>query len=290
MRKTIEKELKDIPFELRTLRLEKANQETENRGLFNKKITLIESIAALEKEQNIEKEKHRRLVARNVTEAAKAKKREEGYAMTEAGLGSRDKLLKSKEESYAERVISLEKDRATFERSEASSKKRQVDFKKEKEAFSQEKAQHQKNLDAFEAGKKDASTRASNIEKREEAITKNESVTIANLDKAKSLKGIAEEGDKELKEKERAFAEKERKFESEKAELAKEKEALDLDKENLKKEQTKIEAGNRSLDRAYDVLEQQRKEDRVKRLRVEKLIREKDITKELKALEKSLKK
>ncbi len=290
MGKTIEKELKDIPFELRTLRLEKGNQETENRGLFNKKVALLESITDLGKEQAIEKEKHKKLVAINVAEGAKAKKREEGYAVRESELDARDGDIMSKEEAHADNVAELERDKATLEQSRTTFKKKQVDFNDDKKVFGQEKIEHQKNVDVLEVEKKDVNTRSSIIGKKEEVTTKNENDTITNLDKAKELKVLAEEGNKKLKEKEKAFAEKERLFDLKKVTSEKEKQDFALEKEEFKKGQDRVKAKDESLDRAYGVLNQAKREDRVKRLRVEKLIREHGIEKEIKDLEKSLKK
>ncbi len=288
--KNVEKELKGIPIELRNLRLKKADQERKNQQVFNEKIALIKEITALKGEQATEKENHRKLVVKNVAEEAKSKVRENGYVVREKGLDDRDKAIGLKEDAHTDNVATLEKNKVNFEQNKTNFKKEKATFKEEKSVFSQEKVQHQENVEILEVERKKVASWSEGQKKARESANKSHELAIQLVDDAKEMKVLVEKGNKKLEEDKKVHAENVRMFNLKETEHEKEKKAFDSEKEDLKKDQEKVRARSEGLNRGYDELDKKAKEDRVKRLRVEKLIREKGIEKELKQLEKDLKK
>lgn len=291
MAKTIkdyEKEIKGIPFELRTLRLQKVDLGNEINQVFNSKIALIKEIGKLKRNIEVEEKGYQELLDKN-RKVKKSVQEEEGK------LDERKRVIR-KDLANVEDMRSevLEAEKANGNTAEGLKKRENKlrenisDFSKEKSVFAETEKQFKQEKIDFEKEKKATLFESSNLNARKKIITKNEDNAIVNLDEAKRLKGFVEEKIKELEKDKIGQSQKEKKVEAEKKQLEKNKEDFEADKEELKKKEEKLDARKQSLNRAYDDLKVKEDEVEVTKLRVNKIVRDKNIGEELKKLQKEL--
>lgn len=288
MAKDFEKEMKDIPIEVRNLRNKKLEAQKELSQVFNSKMKLLEEINSLKKEKAKEQREHEPLVAKNneVRKSIKEVERKD-IARRDAlrkDMASIENTRKQQEETAKEQAV----EGLSIQKRELNLKNKKVDGAVKEKAIESKKRKYEILCNDTEKEKGEYTKLSEGVKVKLAGITDKENEAIGNLDKSKEIKQEYENKLEALKQ-DRVASDRDKSiFKLNEKKLDDDRARLKIQQDTLKKDQEALDKRGKSIDAGYVELGKQEDAFEVKRLRVEKIIREKGIAKELKELQDTL--
>jgi len=284
----MQKEIDRLKAELTGLNIKLANSKIELKKVEKGKVATVRDIADLQKERDVlSQDVHKiRAKLKDADDKAKVIKLEAKNSLDEA----------NKEKGYLEQEAGKVNDLAT------STEKGNETLLKAKAQFKQDRIALGVRENSLEAGKRNLKDEEKKIEADKKAV---EATTLALQNRSKELDKASEEVEKErarLKAIEKSFVDKRieqeeregkiqdsvNKLNKENLALLKREQDVKCDEENKKEEYDKIELQKKGIKNTEEELERKKDEIEITRLRVEKIIRDKNIKAELKKLQKEL--
>jgi hypothetical protein len=272
----IEKEIKAIPLDLRNLRAKKAEVEKEIKGLFNQKIALLEEIAELKNEVLILKTPVDDL--KKETEEAKAEfaKVKAEIAAEKSGIEKSRLSLVAQMDQTKAGMVDVDKARHELKRAvellkvnSLKAREAELELKKGQESLSYDIVDFDKRVVAFDKKEEDSLQKSFEYSFgcRKELERKVEEAKQLNLDLSSKLKVLDVKNQRN-------------------DELTRELKTKIQSTEDLS-----LQYGSmiEKLNRDSADLEKREIEVKIRELRVTKLIKDKEVKKELETLEKSTK-
>ena len=283
-----EQDIKNLPIEVRNLITKKVDLESACNREFNRKIGIIKDTELLRGQATILRDKNKKLATAN-TELEKINKK---YI---ADLTAERRATEKETKKLIEVTDSIDRKRELLEKDSQKIIREKESFKEEKKAFQKEKSNIELLEKTLEKAIFDAEKEKGNFKKLTEGLqkqvqdnTKKESEIFATLDRAKKAQDKAGERLKKLDEENEKLDLREKRLGSIDKALNERSEDLDRKERENDDDSKKNEVDKLSIIRHKDAQDKRDKEIEIKRLRVEKLVREKGVAKELKDLEKSL--
>lgn len=284
----LKKEIVELETKARNARNKNLDAQKETGRLHRDKVQIIKDTTALKRMQEEERERFNKLSKKATDKELKFNKSESERNADRDALDKKEKDLKLLQDDLNDNDKNIEKRFATVRTREEKLVNEKADFANEKITFAKEVAEHEKEYAEFDKKNKARSAENANLEARKKTMTQNENEAIVTLDKAKEIKekwqiklDLVKLGQETLDKDREAFARKE-------AQYNKDREQLTLDQEAVTKAEEANDRRKAGLQRGSEELDKQKDEVKLSRLKVEKLIREKGIKKELEKLERDL--
>ncbi len=289
-KKQIEQDIKDLEIQLRNGRLKKQNLESETSQLFNQKVKLLkdnhESKRTAEKQSKVLKD-----IQKKTSEIIKKNKVEENSLNqqkkdVEKTIKKNERILQdtdsAKDKNDNDKHINLLAERSLKART------KQLGF--DKANLSNNEIHFDKMMLKLTKAEVKLNDNEKIIDEKLKLIeTKLEEADVT-LSKVHELKKTVEDKISGYENAKLVLAEYDQILNSKDASLSERESELDLKVERHQEAKNALTAKENTLARSYGDLETQKDEVKVLELRVRKIIRQNNIGKELKALEKDLKK
>lgn len=289
-KQTLERDIKSLEVRLRGDRLKRQNLESETTQLFNQKIKLKEDIIGLETAAG-SKHKVIKELQKKISGSIQRYKDQEGKTVMQkkdidqAAIKNKRvlQMIDSKEQRSVEVNESITQEKLRLKEKTKILTSSEVELSKDQTRFDKMVLKLTKDESKLEKARTTIINQLELIEGKQEEAD-------ATLAKAAELKTKLDVKISETKEIDTSQKQRELLLDTQTKRLSIVEEGIDLARRKTRERENALQAKEQALSRAYDDLEVQKKEVKVLELRVRKLIRQKAIGKELKALEESLNK